>query len=100
MLKTGTFPVLAVASFSALPAAAQTQSETNKTNMVQACRVMHQEDVTVTVAQCLDFLQASDASRDSDWTAPFCRALAYYEPELFYSLYNSPNDCVVHNRSS
>lgn len=100
MRKNGVLAALALPSFFAPPAAAQTQSETNKMNMIQACRVMHQEDVTVSVGECLDFLQASATPADKDWTTPFCRALAYFEPELFYSLYKSTGDCVAHNQSS
>ncbi len=67
-------------------------------NLVEACRVMHEEDPSVALAQCLAFLQASATSRESNWVPPFCRALAYYDPELFYSIYANVADCVVHNR--
>lgn len=66
--------------------------------LVEACRVMHEEDPSVAVAQCLGYLEASAAPRESDWVPPFCRALAYYDPELFYSIYATAADCVLHNR--
>jgi hypothetical protein len=79
------------------PAPAQAAHAIDAAPLVQACRVMHEEDPSVSLAQCLGFVQASAVSQESDWVPPFCRALAYYDPELFYSVYANVADCVVHN---
>lgn len=77
---------------------ANAEPQTDKGNMLQACRVLNQEDETVAVTDCMQFLRTSGTTVDMDWPPPFCRALAYYEPELFYSVYTSVADCVVHNK--
>lgn len=90
--------VVLILAFSALPQSAPAEPQADRQNMVEACRVIHQQDPSVAITQCLDFLQSTATAHQADWAQPFCRALSYYEPELFYSLYGSVADCVVHNR--
>lgn len=90
--------IIALLSFVEPEVPLRAETPSGEGNLVEACRVMHKEDPGVAVAQCLGFLEAEATSRESDWVPPFCRALAYYEPELFYSIYASVADCVVHNR--
>lgn len=80
------------------PKTANAQPPSDKGNTLQACRVIHQEDESVVVTDCMQFLQTSGKVVDTDWPPPFCRALAYYEPELFYSVYTSVADCIAHNK--
>lgn len=89
--------VILILAISALPQSAPAEPQTDRQNMVEACRVIHRQDPSVAISQCLDFLQSTGAQHQTDWTQPFCRALSYYEPELFYSLYASVSDCVMHN---
>lgn len=97
MLEVKLIVVVALLSFLPPLRVAQAEPSADRANMFQACSVLHREDPSVSVVQCLGFLQASDTSPKTDWVPPFCRALAYYEPELFYSAYTSVPDCVVHN---
>lgn len=97
MLKIQILAGLALLSGFATPAPLAAQRAPASVNMVQACRVMHQEEASVSVSDCIFFLQSSGASPETGWVSPFCRALAFYEPELFYSLYANIADCVVHN---
>lgn len=87
-----------ILAISALPQSALAEPQTERQNMVEACGVIHRQDPSVAISQCLDFLQSTAAQHQTDWAQPFCRALSYYEPELFYSLYVSVPDCVMHNR--
>lgn len=97
MLKVRLLIALALLACLALPNASRAESPSDKGNRVQACRVLHQEDPGVSVVDCLGFLQSLDPSPETSWTPPFCRALVYYEPEFFYSLYVSVADCVARN---
>ncbi len=90
----------ALLSGSAMPALSLAQQPAASGDSLQACRVMHQEEASVSVSDCLLFLQSSGASPHAGWVSPFCRALAFYEPELFYSLYSNLADCVAHNEAS
>jgi hypothetical protein len=88
---------LALLAFFALPTRISAEPSNDKDNRIQACRVLHQEDPGVSIVECLGFLQSVYPSPETGWTPPFCRALVYYEPEFFYSLYVSVADCVARN---
>jgi len=71
---------------------------TSRSDILQACLVLHRWDESVSSVQCLGFLDTIDMSPQGNWVPPFCRALDYFEPELFYSLYNSVADCIARNK--
>lgn len=97
MSKSRLLVPLALLACVALPKASLAEPSSDKLNRVQACRVLHQEDPGVSVVECLGLLQSLDLPPEAGWTPPFCRALVYYEPEFFYSLYISVADCVARN---
>ena len=96
MLSAGLM-TLAILSCVVVPKASRAEPQTDNGSAFQACGVLHREDPNVSVAECARFLEASAWPRKAGWVPPFCLALAYYEPELFYSVYTSATDCVVHN---
>ena len=96
MFKTVVLIAFNVISSIAPPSAAPVEPRTD-TGKIEACRILHQEDPSVATVQCLAFLETGQASGTTDWVPPFCRALAYYEPEMFFSIYGSIADCIAHN---
>lgn len=97
MLRARLLVALPLLACFALPKAAHAEPSADKGSRLEACRVLHQEDPGVSVVECLGFLQSSDPSQETGWTPPFCRALVYYDPEFFYSIYVSIADCVARN---
>jgi hypothetical protein len=99
MLKTALLVALTLLNPVEFPNSAGAATAPDRTsNMLQACRVMHQEEASVSVSDCMEFLETTQRAVETDWVPPFCRALVNYEPELFFSLYTSVTDCVVHNK--
>lgn len=92
--------VLLVSASFAGPTVARAEPPSNTADNLAACRTLVAEDPNVVLGGCLGFVQTIYASHDHGWIPHYCKGLEYYEPDAFWSRYDSQADCVMTNQGN
>jgi hypothetical protein len=91
---------LLLGSSFAMPTVAAAAPPSNTADNLAGCRAIVADDPNVTLGGCLGFVETIYASHDHGWIPHYCAALQYYEPDAFWSLYDSQSDCIITNQGN